>query len=197
MWTDAERFLSVTARAPADVLVVEGWIGDPALAAAAREFNGGYRFVVTTGGLTPKVWGSRQWNYAEVGKRVLHLHGIAEEQIVSAPAADAETQRTLESAVAVCQAVHAKAIEVRSVNIFTLGAHARRTRLVFEKVFGPAVKVGVIGWKPPGWRAGPWWRSSDRAIDVVTEGAGYLFELLLNSGRRGEDTCNQKKGTKD
>ncbi len=48
-----ESFLSVTERSPADVLVVEGWIGREGVRAAGEEFKQrGYQYVVATGGLT-------------------------------------------------------------------------------------------------------------------------------------------------
>ena len=56
-------------------------------------------------------------------------------------------------------------------------------QLVFAKVLGPGVQVGVIAWTPFSYQASPWWRSSDRARELLTETAGYVYELLLNSGR--------------
>ena len=44
------------------------------------------------------------------------------------------------------------------------------------------MKVGVVSWIPSDYQALPWWRSSDRAEDLLTE-TGYLYEFLLNSGR--------------
>ena len=48
---------------------------------------------------------------------------------------------------------------------------------------GPETEVGVVGWTPSGYQALPWRRSSDRAKELLTETAGYIFEALLNSGR--------------
>jgi hypothetical protein len=41
----------------------------------------------------------------------------------------------------------------------------------------------VITWKPPEYRSEPWWRSSQRAKELLSESVGYVFEFLLNSGR--------------
>ncbi len=38
-WFEGEKFLSLTERQPADVLVVEGWISTPEINAAAVEFK--------------------------------------------------------------------------------------------------------------------------------------------------------------
>jgi hypothetical protein len=86
-------------------------------------------------------------------------------------------------AVAAWRALQTKEIQPTSINVFTRSSHARRSRLVFAKVFGSGTKVGVISWTPPGYENEPWWRSSERAIDFLKETVGYPFELLLNSGR--------------
>src|SRR4029077_8696711 len=92
-------------------------------------------------------------------------------------------RRTFESAVAAWRALQAVGIHPRTVNVFTFGPHARRSRLVFAKADGPGTDVGVIGWIPSGYVALPWWQSSERARELLAETAGYLYEVLFNSGR--------------
>lgn len=179
-----EAFLARTGRQAADVLVVEGWIAGPGIRAAASEFrSGGYQYIVTTGGLTSSAWGQRRWGYAEAAEHVLLKAGVPQDRIILAPASDVSVQRTYTSAVAVARALKAKTLRPKAINVFSLGVHGRRTALVFQKVLGPQTKVGVIAWRPPEQHTGPWWRSSERAEAFITESAGYLFELLLNSGR--------------
>ena len=180
-----ESFLSSTRRCRAEILVVEGWIGRDGVRAAAAEFNQrGYQYVVATGGLaTGEGWGEAGWSYAEGAGHELIRSGIPQERIIVAPSRDTESQRTYESAVAVCRALQARGIHPKALNIFTLGPHARRSRLVFAKVQGPETEVGVVGWTQSGYQTLPWWRSSDRAKELLTETAGYIFEALLNSGR--------------
>jgi len=55
--------------------------------------------------------------------------------------------------------------------------------LVFAKVDGPGTDVGVIGWIPSGYVVVPWWRSSERARELLEETAGYMYEVLFNSSR--------------
>lgn len=69
------------------------------------------------------------------------------------------------------------------MNIFTLSVHSRRSRLVFSKAFPSETSVGVVSWIPSTYKLAPWWKSSDRASDLLKETVGYFFELLLNSGR--------------
>jgi hypothetical protein len=168
---------------PAEVLVVEGWIGDGGIRAAATEFEQrGYQYVVAAGGLTDRR-NDRRWSYAEMASRNLIRFGVPKDKIILAPATDTETQRTYESAVAVWKVLQARGMQPKALNVFTLGAHARRSRLVFAKVEGPGTAVGVVDWAPSDYGATPWWRSSDRAKELLEETAGYIYEALFNSGR--------------
>ena len=180
-----ESFLTLTQRLPAEVLVVEGWIGRNGVRAAAAEFErGSYRYVVTTGGLTDaKGWSEAGWSFATGAADELVRLGVPEDRLIVAPAGDSESQRTYNSAVAVRRALDGLKIRPQAMNVFTLGPHARRSRLVYAKVGGPETEVGVIGWAPSSDEAVPWWHSSDRAKELLTETAGYVYEVLLNSGR--------------
>jgi hypothetical protein len=180
-----ERFLSHTERLPADTLVVESWIQPDALHAAAAEFrSGGYRHLVITGGLTGSKGTQRRKSYAALAQRELGDAGIAKDEIITAEMPDVDRQRTHAMAVAVQRALHAQNVHPAAVNIFTAGAHARRSRLVYAKVFGSEVKVGAISWTPTDRTANAaWWRSSERTLELVKETVGYLNELLFNSGR--------------
>src|SRR5205823_8580316 len=103
-----EPFLAATRRLPADVLVVEGWIGEEGIEAAAGEFKrGNYRLVVATGGLNGESWNLQRWSYAEIAIRVLHNAGIPADKIIPARAADSEAQRTFAMAVATARALQA------------------------------------------------------------------------------------------
>jgi DUF218 domain-containing protein len=163
--SNGESFLSLTKRLPADVLVVEGWIGSDGVRAAAAEFERrGYQYVVATGGLsTARGWGEAGWSYAEGADHELIRSGVPEDRIMVAPSEDAESQRTYESAVAVRRSLAARGIHPKALNVFTWGPHARRSRLVYAKVFQPGTEVGVVSWVPSGYQAVPWWRSSERA----------------------------------
>ena len=179
-----ERFLSLTARQPAEVLVVEGWIGLDGMRAAKEEFDrGGYRYAVTAGALTSNRWNVQRWNYATEARKLLLRAGVPADQVIEAPALETEAQRTFEAALAVSHVLTARGLRAATVNVFTLGAHARRSRLVFAKVLSPGTEVGCVAWIPAVYGTEPWWRSSERAEDLLKETVGYGFELFLNSGR--------------
>jgi uncharacterized SAM-binding protein YcdF (DUF218 family) len=181
-----ESFLSLTDRLPAEVLVVEGWIGANGVRAAAAEFRGGgYRYVVATGSQPDddRGWQEPGWSYAQGAANELARSGIPMEKIIVALARDTERQRTYESAVAVSRKLRSLSIDPKYLNVFTWGPHARRSRLVFEKVCAQHTGIGVVSWVPVAEEDKRWWLSSEGAREFLTESAGYLFELFFNSGR--------------
>jgi uncharacterized SAM-binding protein YcdF (DUF218 family) len=183
-FTNGESFLSLTHRLPAQVLAVEGWIGSDGIRAAATEFKEyGYRYLVTTGGPADQRWEQRQRSYAEIAEDELIGLGIPANQIIFAPSRDTDFDRTYESAMAEQRALQVRGLQPKAINVFTLGAHARRSRLIYAKVGGAGTNVGVVSWNPPHNDGVPWWRSSNRAKNFLTETAGYMYEVLLNSGR--------------
>jgi hypothetical protein len=183
-WFGSEAFLASTYRVRPQILVVEGWIGTEGVRSAKDEFeSGGYRYLVTTSGLTENHWGDEHWIYAEMAAKELLRAGIPASQIIVAVPLETENQRTFESASATWRALQARGIMPIDLTVFTLGPHARRSRLVFAKVFGPSTRIGGIGWMPASYSKQSWWESSERASDLVKENAGYLYERLFNSGR--------------
>jgi hypothetical protein len=177
-----ESFFSLTSRLPAEVLVVEGWIGQDGARAAATEFkDGGYQYIVATGGQSEEELGNS--NYAEMAEQALIALGVPKDRIIAAPIGPVERQRTFTSAVAAWQALEGKRVHPAALNVFTLGPHARRSRLIYAKVCRPGTQVGVIAFVPPSYAAKPWWQSKERAQCLLKEVIGYPFEALLNSGR--------------
>jgi len=183
-WTRGESYLCTSQRIASEILVVEGWVGQETVEAAAAEFSlGGYRWIVAAGGPNGERWNRVRWTFAEIAEDGLIGAGVSREKIIPAPARDVEAQRTFESALAVQQALAKQGLRPQALMIFTRGSHARRSQLVYTRVFGPSTKVGVISWLPPSPQIEPWWHSSTRAKDLMTETIGFLYEALLDSGR--------------
>jgi DUF218 domain len=179
-----ESFLTETDRVPADTLVVEGWIGRSGLRAAVDEFRrGGYVRVLAAGGLSSGRWEDQPQSYAEMAANELIRLGIPRERVTVAMSENTERYRTFESAVAVWRAIRLAGNKPRGINIFTFGPHARRSIMVFTKVNSDVEKIGVIGWCPPEYQGDGWWQSSERSKEFFEETLGYLYEVLLNSGR--------------
>jgi len=179
-----EEFLGPTEPLRAEILVVEGWIGLDGLDAAREEFvRGGYRYLVTAGGPSGHRWDRRRWNFAESAAVALVNSGMPADFVIAAPATASPEQRTYESAMAVRAMLESRGLKPEAINVMTMASHTRRSRLVFAKVFNGRAKVGSVAWWPREYTGEPWWRSSERASDLLKETAGYAFELFFSSGR--------------
>lgn len=189
-WFRGETLLSITKRLPADVLIVEAWTGPEGGRAAGLEFNlpdSHYRHVLVVGGLTGDRWTRKRWSLVDMALLELKECGVPSDKLIPIMVEDSEKQRTFEIAVAAKRALQERGIKPTSVNVLTRGSHARRSQMVFAKVFGEEAEVGIISWAPEGSHQGPWWLSSRRAEELIKETVGFLFEALLNSGRASNE----------
>jgi hypothetical protein len=180
---NAEKFLSLTERVPANVLVVEGWIGKEALRSAAQEFQAGdYRWLVAVGG-----WPGYATNtHAFFAAIDLARMGCPTNSIIIGLPHDDSEDRTYGHARSARDVLGRHQIRVSGLMVFTRGSHARRSRVVFKKAFGPATRVGVISFCGPGDRRVPWWKSTMRSKEVMEEFLGWLRERL-GPGFRDEE----------
>jgi len=66
-----------------------------------------------------------------------------------------------------------------SINVVTEDAHARRTRLLFQKALGNDVRVGIISIPNPDYDAKHWWRYSEGVREVIGEGIAYTYAKVF------------------
>jgi hypothetical protein len=81
--------------------------------------------------------------------------------------------------VAVKQWFDAGRLHPTAVNIVTLGAHARRSRAVYQYALTDSVDVGVIAIEDPAFVSDPWWQTSQGFDLVLGETAGLVYWWLF------------------
>ena len=175
-------YLAVTDRVSADVLVVEGWVHPYAIQAGVEEFKmGSYQRIFTTGGPVVGKGGyiNDYQTSASVGADLLEHAGVPAELVQMVPSHVIGRDRTYSSAVALREWLRDHDLQPHAINIVTEGAHARRTRLLFQRALGPNVAVGVISIPSPDFDAKRWWYYSEGVEDVIEEGIGYLYAIFL------------------
>ncbi len=172
------------------LLVVEAWLADASLERVAG-------LMTAEGSPYESVWlagpalerGSfleaDYGTFAEVGAATLVALGVPREQVHAAPAAADLRHRTYHAAVEVREAIAAASPGGRPPAVFDLATqdvHARRSRLVYGKVF-PGSEIGVVNLPPTGYDADGWYRSSSGMKNTVFEIVAYLYEKLGDGGR--------------
>jgi hypothetical protein len=174
-------FLAVTRSTPAEVLVVEGWMPAAGLKAAAAVFrNGGYREILTCGAIAREDSGERTGvTYADWGAQRLRRFGLADSTITPVPCFEERRDRTYSSALAVGRWLEQNRPGVTAIDVVSFDAHARRSRLLFQKALGRRVAVGIISVPNRDYDPAHWWRSSEGVREVVGESLAYLYVRLF------------------
>jgi hypothetical protein len=178
--SNAHQFLALTSPVPAEVLVIEGWIPDYALDEAVVEFRGAdYRRLLTSGGIAKDGWREvPKYTAAQWAESRLRRRGITN-GVFAVPCRVERADRTYHSALAVKGWFETNGPAPKAVNVITLGPHARRTLLLFQKALGAEVKVGIIALEDRDYDSKHWWRSSDGTRQVVGEMLAYLYARLF------------------
>lgn len=81
---------------------------------------------------------------AELSRNILIALGIDSAQIIATPGKGVVINRTLTSALAFRDWLKKTNIEVKGINILSLGVHARRTWMTYNRVLSEKYKIGII-----------------------------------------------------
>jgi len=155
----------------ARTLVVEGWLDQRDLDAAIATWRAGrYERVVTSGGPIEGWQEGEVWpTYAERAANYLRRHGLVEVPVIAVAAPATARERTFLSAVAVRDRLRREQPRTDTIDLFSAGVHARRSRLAYRLAFGPGVEVGVIAAPPRRYDIDRWWLTSEGAKTVLDE----------------------------
>lgn len=175
-------FLAIHAPLDTPVLVLEGWVPEYAATGYVVRCRSDTT-IYTVGGPTLQDRHSLDVSdtHASVARGRLLKAGVPAGRVQMVPCWDVQRDRTYSSALALRDWCRTNHVELRAVNVATLGAHARRSRLLFQKAFGPEVKVGIISLPKDDYDASRWWQYSEGFKEVLSEGAAYLFVRFLFS----------------
>jgi hypothetical protein len=81
---------------------------------------------------------------AESARVRLIMCGIDSSLIIAVPAKKVKINRTLEGALAFNDWLKTNKIEIKGINIISMGSHSRRTWMTYNKVLDRRYKIGVI-----------------------------------------------------
>jgi hypothetical protein len=174
-------FLAVSDPVPGGVLVVEGWVPSVAAREAVAEFRRHSYLAIYVTGL-PFEEGNPYigfHNYAEFTAAKLVGMGAPPASIHVVSTGPVERNRTYSMATALKHRLEADGISTAKINVVSFGPHARRSRLLYEKVFGPQTKVGILSIVDPEFDPDHWWKTSAGVRGVIGEGLAYLYARLL------------------
>jgi len=174
-------WLAVQDSIPGGVLVAEGWAPDRALAKTLDEFRARpYSGIYVTGIPIEKGGVLAAYpTFAEASAATLIKLGADPQTVHAVPAGNVLKDRTYTTAVALRDWLREHQVPADRVNVVSLGAHSRRTRLLFQKAFGPATRVGIIAMPHSDFDPAQWWRSSQGFRIVTGEIIAYAYARLV------------------
>lgn len=180
-------FLAMNAPVQGEVLVVEGWAADYVFEAAIAEFNRNHyqKMFVTGGPLEQGAPLSEYKTYAELGAATLLKLGSATNDVQAVPAPLVRQDRTYTSAITLKQWWAEHGMSPKQFNLMTVGPHARRSRLLFEKAFGNDVKIGILATPEKDYDPKHWWRSSAGVRAVISETVAYGYVRIFFKPLKG------------
>jgi uncharacterized SAM-binding protein YcdF (DUF218 family) len=174
-------FLTVQESAPGGVLVVEGWLAPPDVTEALAEFRRHpYLGLYVTGG--PIEQGSpvdAYGTYAVLTADVLRRAGADEATLHAVPAPAVAKDRTYGMAQALKKELVKNGVATTQLNVVTSGPHARRSRLLYQRVFGPQTRVGMLALPCRNFDSARWWMTSDGFRTVTGELIAYLYARFI------------------
>jgi hypothetical protein len=174
-------FLTVSDPVQGGVMVVEGWVPDYALDEVIGVFNRNhYQKLFVTG--IPLERGaplSEYKTYAELGAAILIKLGMSSNVVQAVPAAAVRQDRTYAMASALKRWMGEHGMAPTKVQIMTLGPHARRTRLIFERALGKGIAVGITAIPSRDFDPAHWWTSSEGVRSVIDEAIAYAYARVL------------------
>lgn len=185
----AYPFLAPNTPVPeARLLVVEGWLASSEFDQAVEAYRKGrYDKVVTTGGPIdrfPEFLGAS--NYADFAASYLKSHGLSGIEIIPIPTPALAQDRTFLSAVTVRDWASKEGLGVASLDVFSSGTHARRSRMLYQSAFGPTVGIGVLAARPAEYDPENWWQTSVGAKAVLGESIGLIWTICCFHPPRGD-----------
>ena len=181
---DLYSFLAISSPIHGQFLVVEGWMPSYAYRETVAEFaKGKYTKVIAVGVLheNGNAGGDRDEDF---GADRLISFGIPADIVVTASNGAVQRDRTFHAAIALKEWLQRQDIRKASIDVVSLGPHARRSRLLYQEALGDDVSVGIIALDQRGIDPGHWWRTSEGARSVITEAIGYVYARFFYAPER-------------
>lgn len=182
----AYPYLAAESRLPqADVVLIEGWVSDEAVAQAKQELEDGRCNLICTAGVDLDK-GSLLLEYkdwATLAAETLKAMGVPENKILCAPGGAIKRHRTYAGYEEAKEKLATLNKNPLRINVITGGPHGRRSVTVARKVFGDTANIGVISVAPSSYDPDRWWATSSGLKGVFMELVGSTYERFADSGR--------------
>ncbi|MFA9388889.1 MAG: hypothetical protein ACERKD_03730 [Prolixibacteraceae bacterium] len=173
-------YLSKNVPVHGEILVLDGQMPDYAIEAAIERMKTeSYRLVLTTGSNLPEgYYISGIKTMADLSRATFLALGFDSTKVIAIPTKFVARNRTFNSANTLNEWLKTNHPEIQSIDVLTVGCHARRSWYLFHKALGEQMNVGIISLDHPGYDNKTWWKSSIGARTVISETIAYFYIRL-------------------
>lgn len=180
LFTRIYSFLSPTTKPVSKTLVIEGWIPESGLKNALAYYeNNHYTKMILTGvPITQWTYSSPFSNMADASAGTMKQFFFKDTIYRAIIPATIQRDRTYSTAVAMKMQLDSWGIKADSFDLYSMGAHSRRSYLMFKKAF-PNSKIGLLTDVDPSFDAEKWYNSSRGFRTVFSELISYYYSFLL------------------
>ncbi|MDY7023344.1 MAG: YdcF family protein [Cyanobacteriota bacterium] len=182
LFLNLHSFLAINSPISADALVIEGWLPDYAFELALVEFEkGSYQKIITTGvPLAKGYYLSEYKDFANLSAATLIEMGLDDTKVIAIPTSKVIRNRTISTAITLREWLKNSDSNIKSINLCSLGPHARRSWISFQKYLSPDVPVGIISIPSQAYNPDRWWLSSDGFRSCISESLAYIYTVIFN-----------------
>jgi uncharacterized protein len=174
------KFLAQNAKPVSKILVVEGWIPESGLKNAInyyREHN--YEHMVLTGvPITQWTYSSPFSNMADASKETMRRFYFLDSIYTATIPNTILRDRTYATAVALKMTFEEWDTQPESFDLYSMGAHSRRSYLMFRKAF-PEMKIGLIADTDLSFDHENWYKTSRGFRIVFSELISFFYSRLF------------------
>lgn len=175
------KYLSLNKPVNAKTLVVEGWVETYVVMDALKYYheNGYKRLIVTGIPITIYEYIAPYRNTAEATIFSMKHFGFTDTIYRAVIPSNTFTDRTYSTGLMVGQLFDDHPEWEKSVDIYSVGVHARRSRYLFKMALGKLFQVGIISHPDRTFLADHWWKSSKGFRNVTNEMIATPYALLF------------------
>lgn len=177
-------------------MVLEGWVPTYALQDVLKHYNDdGYDNLIVTGIPITQYEYASDFNYTSQATIAALKHfGFTDTIYEAANPTNIYKDRTYSTAILTKEVFENHPDWEKSFNIYSMGVHSNRTKVLFEKAFTDDYEIGIIAHSDRTFIGEEWWKSSIGFRNVSNEVLALSYTKLFFFPEENEYKKKIKKG---
>lgn len=174
-------FLALQKTPKSKILVVEGWIDKSCVKNALELYKtNGYEYLFVTGvPITQWTYSSPFTNMADATEGIIKRLKFQDTIYKAIAPSNVLRDRTYSTAVALKMKFEELNFPLKDFDLYTVGAHSRRSYQMYRKAFADERYIGVIADIDPSFDPAKWYATSRGFRIVLSELISYLYSSLF------------------